>query len=307
MPRFVHFTRIPGCERNHPRFYLECPKKFINHEFMHHPFALISSHYAYWGETIVLAKYKKILGIFCNNCNPHHKISAAECELIQGPNKSFVGVLLQVKQKTYLYTLRQELNLYSILNDPKIQYDEKLVTRSNLFFKDPYFIRPLTAMNIIKYYAIFCPVETYHHHKKTLEVQRKFTIGRNNDTEIVTEKHNLFLTYGWNIFYICDYWSNATWCFELIKELVVVRCDKPYFKMFILYDQPEPPSLINLCYSNLFQTNQNNILDKNKYILPKILCDKAPFCYYFHLNPEIKHPSCCCHIMAFYSLLSYNW
>ncbi len=70
------------------------------------------------------------------------------------------------------------------------------------------------------------------------------------------------------------------------NEITLVSCNKPKFNMYILNNNREPMSLLNLSLSSLYQNKLNSALNLTKYAVPKTLSQQAPPCYLFHINSK---------------------
>ena len=146
-----------------------------------------------------------------------------------------------------------------------------------------------------QFLSIFCPVK-----EKSIKI-----ICKTNDyyraiygTYLDTKELTISVKYGWTIFHICLYpfWVYHNWNMytKPLNEILPIHCYKQGFKMFIIYDKTIPPSLFNLCMSSLFQYNLNNVLEKKQYILPETICQKAPPCHFYHVNPfHVRSPHEC--------------
>jgi hypothetical protein len=146
-----------------------------------------------------------------------------------------------------------------------------------------------------QFLSIFCPIKekVIKYICKTNDVYQAI-YGTYLDTKEIT----ISIKYGWTIFYICqyNYWIYHDWNLYTspLNEILPVQCYKKHFKMFILCDKTIPPSLINLCLSSLYQCNLNYALSKNKYILPASICQQAPPCHFYHINPfNVQSPNKC--------------
>jgi hypothetical protein len=297
MVKVLHFTRIPGCV-----------KKVI-------PYEWYPPHYTYYGENVVLNKEQKnVMVVLCNNCNPKHKSNLEECELMLDSHDKAIAVFIQLKRPQYsTYKIEEGDVLLSIIRDFRIQY---LATRrpTELIFRQLNTTNPSSPVNNKKYFCIFSPSDNM-----TIKISRqphdhiREITKRIRDGDLVDLEHSTTLTtlkYGWNIFYVCDYWNPKwDWIFLCRALIVPVHCDKLYFKMFILYETAQLPSLLNLCLSSLLQHNLNTALDKRKYILPKTLCEQAPPCHFYHLSPEVSSPNHCPNycLKTLTSSFIYNW
>jgi len=70
------------------------------------------------------------------------------------------------------------------------------------------------------------------------------------------------------------------------NEITLVSCNKPKFNMYILNNNREPMSLLNLSLSSLYQNKLNSALNLTNYAVPKTLSQQAPPCYLFHINSK---------------------
>ena len=309
----IHVTRIPGCTKVPSYWSISSPY------FMYYgkpvppvpgaykkvpPFGWFTPHYEYFGETITLEEEQsEVVVVPCDNCNPCHTINPNHCKLTLDEKKNVVGILIKLKGPTSsLVTIKEGVNLIHILKDKRIEYLTRSYPTANIFHKAN-LTRQLSPVNITKFYSIFCPDKSLYKRYKILKIYRQRTCTSERDYLTKQEYPFIFepedqilrLTYGWNIFYICHYvLSSYTWDFESCSELLPVQCDKLNFKMFILHEKPEPPSLLQLCYSSLLQYNLTPALDKRQGSLPKTICEEAPPCYDYHLSPD-QSPSNSCY------------
>jgi hypothetical protein len=263
----IHFTRIPGCEKETVK---------LNY-----------ANYTYYGITCCLPIFYDYIIIPCNNCNPHHKMSPEECELIPDLHNKIKGIYFRFRtlgKRFYRsYRICEGYNLNNLLLCHYIKHFTISCPKEQFFFSTLVMQNPIQTFcltnKIEKYYSIFCPVE-----KKTLTILNKLKedyIPRawEHDREFTTS-----LKFGWNIFYACDYYDNYFPIFKSSNELIPVKCHKFNFKMFILYDLAIIPSLTNLCYSSLLQYNINTPRYINPPSLPPSISAHAPPCHFYHFS-----------------------
>jgi hypothetical protein len=181
---------------------------------------------------------------------------------------------------------------------------------NELIQKHNYLTNDLSA-ETTQFLSIFCPVK-----EKNIKI-----ICKTSDyykaiygTYLDTNELSISVKYGWTIFHICQYHSlifhNWNLYTKPFNEILPIPCHKNHFKMFILYDKTIPPSLFNLCMSSLFQYQLNIVLKKNKYILPTTICQQAPPCHIYHINPfHIRSPHECyyCRNKKPKSTFIYDW
>jgi hypothetical protein len=181
---------------------------------------------------------------------------------------------------------------------------------NELIQKHNYLTNDLSA-ETTQFLSIFCPVK-----EKIIKI-----ICKTSDyykaiygTYLDTNELSISVKYGWTIFHICQYHSlifhNWNLYTKPFNEILPIPCHKNHFKMFILYDKTIPPSLFNLCMSSLFQYQLNIVLKKNKYILPTTICQQAPPCHIYHIDPfHVRSPHECyyCRNKKPNSTFIYDW
>ena len=283
----LHFTRIPGCKKENS-----------------HSYKFSSQHYEYFGTFKMLPYGTEVIAIPCNNCNEHHKIISKNCELIPKSKHKVYGISFKKNSDTAIFFIENKTSLFSILNNNCIDFHSTVYNKES-FFKtcanednpnsDPkislwkkkhkFITYKLPPVIEITYLSLFCPVSEKNikiicHHSQDIFRARYGTFWQPKELLISVK-------YGWNIFYICHYQYriNYKWIIYTtpVNEVLEILCNKPNFKMYILNAKNTPPSLLNLCFSNLNQHNLNAALASDD--LPTTLYQQAPPCYFYHLRP----------------------
>jgi len=268
----IHLTRMPGCEKKT------------------NPLELDQVNYIYHGPFYT---NPKVIAVLCNNCNPYHP--ADKCELMRDPQDKIKGILIEITNpnKCFPLFISNESDLKNILNRSAYRGHHKEIICCTTDFLENTVNMNQPFIGSQSYYSIFCPVKE----KNNITIYFKMnSYGCSEDSAIFDSKLTTSLKYGWNIFFDCNFLDNDEWffCSQTFHELLPVNCKKANFKMFMLYDNMNPPSLLNLCYSSLLQYNLNIALDVNQNILPPSLCTQAPPCHFFHLSPRSVYPATHC-------------
>ena len=289
--QLFHFTRIPGCAKIKD---LEKCKNFLPTGKLSFS-SFFYSHYQYLEETRPIRHKTLVILIPCNNCN-EHKIDPENCEFILDSENRIFGISFKIterKSETH-YMVRNDF-LGSIRNHIVYSWQPFFYYNKEKFFQtyeiskefDFNYITPFNNKRPILFYpsdrapknqkaaylSIFCPVSSK-------EIQLSF---KNIYEKTTTIK------YGWTMFSICsdDFMDLSQWSIcttHKPNEITLVSCNKPKFNMYILNNNREPMSLLNLSLSSLYQNKLNSALNLTKYAVPKTLSQQAPPCYLFHIN-----------------------
>ena len=94
----------------------------------------------YSGKDVILSETQKVIGVYCNNCNPLHKFSSKECELVLDFQKHIVGVLLELNQpitRSSTQTIKEGLNLLTIIRQSTIIVHKEIMLHGILKFLSP--------------------------------------------------------------------------------------------------------------------------------------------------------------------------
>ena len=292
--QLFHFTRTPGVVKIND---IEKCEMFLPKQEKRSLIFYFLTHYQYLEETRQIRHKALVILIPCNNCN-EHKVDPENCEFILDSENRIFGFsfkLTERKSETYYIVknnflesmkeiwLEWLLRPFLYYNREKFfqtyeiskEFDFNYITPYN--FKRPIFFRRSAPppSNKTTYLSIFCPV-SYK------EIQLSY---KNKYEQTTTVK------YGWTMFSICSKYYNdlSQWSIcttHKPNEITLVSCNKPKFNMYILNNNREPMSLLNLSLSSLYQNKLNSALNLTKYAVPKTLSQQAPPCYLFHINSK---------------------
>jgi len=293
--QLFHFTRIPGVMKINDiekcKMYLPSRDHPIVYYFL--------TNYRYLEETRPIRHKTLVIFIPCNNCN-EHKVDPENCEFILDSENRISGFsfVRKFNRKSGTYYMVKNDFLGNFMNifvqrqlAPFLYYNKEKFFQTYEISKefDFNYITPFNNKRPILFYpsdrapknqkaaylSIFCPVSSK-------EIQLSF---KNIYEKTTTIK------YGWTMFSICsdDFMDLSQWSIcttHKPNEITLVSCNKPKFNMYILNNNREPMSLLNLSLSSLYQNKLNSALNLTNYAVPKTLSQQAPPCYLFHINSK---------------------